>query len=113
MDVKALYPSIQWIPGSREVARGIREAKLKFENINKQELVQYVALNFSTNEINKSGLADVVPSKKHGTNIRLASREGDQSHLFDYSEARAPNNDEINLLMSMVVSKITHLTMSK
>ena len=112
MDVKALYPSIQWIPGSKEVKRGIRNSKLNFRNINKREAAQFIALNYSRNKILNEGVEKMIPVKLPGTNIKLASREGDQSQLFDYTGITDIPTGNLSVIMGMVVAKITHLCMS-
>ena len=94
------------------MGRGIKDAKLKFSNINRKEAVQYVALNFSREEIAKEGLTQVIPTKQPGTNIRLAAREGDQSGLFNYTNVRDVTDDDLTMVMGMIISKITHVNMS-
>ena len=112
VDVKALYPSIQWISGAKEMQKGIVESGIEFNNINIKEACQYVCLNYSKDEITKEGVIDYIPDKLVGTNIKLAAREGDQSSLFDYTDKLEPDKDVKNMIMAMVIKKVTHTTMS-
>ena len=52
--------------------------------MNKREAVQFIALNYSRSEVLAEGVEKYIPVKKQGTNINLASRDGNQEHLFDY-----------------------------
>ena len=58
------------------------------------------------------GLTEVIPDKLPRTNLWLASREGDQTHLFEYKDTRQPTDVEVNCIMSLVISKLTHINMS-
>ena len=71
-----------------------------------------MALDYSTTEVKDDGLKDVIPVKLPGTNLRLAAREGYQSHLFDYSNTRQPTETEMTHVMSLVIAKLTHTNMS-
>ena len=51
MDVKALYPSIQWGPGCKEIAKAIVDSKVALLDMDEKELVQYIALEYSREEI--------------------------------------------------------------
>ena len=112
MDVKALYPSIQWDRGSAEIGRGIKESKIKFEELNPKELVQYIAVTHSRKEIEKAGFSKLVPNKLTGTNLRLAARENDQSHLFDWTDIGVPDNQELKSLLGMAIKKGVHTCLS-
>ena len=35
MDVKGLYPAIQWIKGPEEMGKGVEDSKVKFPTVNK------------------------------------------------------------------------------
>ena len=112
MDVSALYPSIQWVRGSDEMFKGIKESKVVFKDLNVKELVQYIALNYSRQEISNAGVEHLIPLKLPGTNAKLAAREGDQSHLFDYNGVQEPGGGDINTLVGLAIKKASHLCLS-
>ena len=112
MDVKALYPSIQWGSGAVEVGKGINESKTSFENVNFRELCQYLAVTYSRDELVKAELDNYIPTKKSGTLLKLAAREGDQESLFNWADVKEPDEKIKQALLGLAVRKGVHTCMS-
>ena len=70
------------------------------------------ALNYSRQEIIAEGVFHLIPTKKPGTTIRLAAREGDQSGLFDYTGVQDPRESDLNKLVGLATKKGVHTCMS-
>ena len=112
MDVKALYPSIQWISGAKEISKAVGESKVKIAEMDDRELCQYIAIEFSDEEIKAEGVRSIIPGKKKGTNLRKTAREGDQSDLLDYSETDQMTDKDRRKVLSLAVRKAVHTVLS-
>ena len=90
MDVKALYPSIQWERCCEEVRQVAEGSTVDLEQFDWLEFSRYVALNCSDQDIDQAGLSQVIPQVVEGTTLKAAGRIGDQEHLFTPAQAE-PN----------------------
>ena len=112
MDVKGLYPAIQWDRGTEEVFKGIKEGTIEVENLNINELKQYLSIQCSREELRQHNLDQFVPVKLSSTNLKLAAREGDQSKLFDYTHTIEPNEHQTRELFALGIKKATYQCLS-
>ena len=71
MDVKALYPSMEWKEIITSVREMIESSEIEEENINWTELGKYLAVTMSKDEITDEGLRHVIPRRKEETNRNI------------------------------------------
>ena len=64
MDVKALYPSMQWEDIVIAVKEMIEMSGLEIENVNWREVSKYIAVMVPAEVIEKEGLTVVIPKRK-------------------------------------------------
>ena len=64
MDVKALYPSMEWDAIVAAVKEMILKSKMKIENVDWREVAKYIAVEIPAEEIEKEGLSLVIPKRK-------------------------------------------------
>ena len=63
MDVKSLYPSITKAVAKKAIEDIIQNTDINILNINWWEVVKYVFVTISQQEINDKELSDVIPSR--------------------------------------------------
>ena len=63
MDVIKLYPSLQKEVCKRAIKWLIGKSDISLENIDWVQIVRYVAVNMSAEEIAEEGLTDVIPGR--------------------------------------------------
>ena len=64
MDVRALYPSMTWEEIVCSVKDMIMRSQMTIENVNWQEVGKFIAVKVPQEEIEREGLALVVPKRK-------------------------------------------------
>ena len=80
MDVKALYPSLQWASSSKNILMGIKESDLKFQTVNKTALGRYLAVTTTEKEREREQLQDVIPEPLNRVKLKDLGKR-DDSHL--------------------------------
>ena len=71
MDVKALYPSMEWLEIMTAVREMVENSSEDIENVNWYELGKYLAVTMEPEEIEREGLRNVVPMRKVETNRKM------------------------------------------
>ena len=64
MDVKALYPSMQWDDIVVAVKEMIEKSELEIDNLDWREVGKYIAVMVPEEIIEKEGLMHVIPKRK-------------------------------------------------
>ena len=71
MDVKALYPSMEWDEIGRAVRELIENSEKDVEGVDWHELGKYLAVNMTAGEIAEENLQHVIPKRKEGSNRKI------------------------------------------
>ena len=71
MDVKALYPSMEWNEIMKAVREMIESCEKQIEEVNWTEVSRYLAITMTKEEIEKEGLQNVIPRRKNGPNRKV------------------------------------------
>ena len=72
MDVKALYPSMEWKEILTSVKELIVNSKEEVEGVDYIEVGKYLAVTMSREDIRREGLANVVPERKEETGREIS-----------------------------------------
>ena len=72
MDVKALYPSMEWDEIDIAVRELIETSDKDVEGVDWQELGKYLAVNMTTEEIVEERLQHVIPKRREETNRKIS-----------------------------------------
>ena len=83
MDVKALYPNLNIKRSAEECAREIEESEIEFENVDYKWAGKFIVSNLSQSKIDKAGLSQIVPRRKHHFGTRPG---GTTQELYDKRE---------------------------
>ena len=69
-------------------------------------------MTYSRDELVKAELDNYIPTKKSGSLLKLAAREGDQESLFNWADVKKPDEKIKQALLGLAVRKGVHTCMS-
>ena len=72
MDVKALYPSMEWNEIIVAVKEMVENSKEVVRNVDYEEVGKYLAVTMSKEEIDSEGLSNVIPKRKKETGREIS-----------------------------------------
>ena len=106
MDVKALYPSMEWEEIVTSVDEMIRNSENDIETVDYHEVGKYLAVTMSKEEIKKERLEHVIPLRKQETGRKisvayLANKENDKT----WKRARPPGTRQKKKMLALAVTK--------
>jgi hypothetical protein len=105
MDVKALYPSMEWDAIVAAVKEMILKSKMKVDNVDWREVAKYIAVEIPSEEIEKEGLSLVIPKKKGRPGRKrtinfLQNKKNDSK----WTVARKPGARQKQKMLALVIS---------
>ena len=107
MDVKALYPSMEWDEIVVAVKEMIENSDKTVENVDWHEIGKYIAVTMSEESIKKEGLEHVIPRRKAGRRKRrvtvayLCQKENEDK----WNSARTPGKKQKKRMLALVVAE--------
>ena len=106
MDVKALYPSMDWEEIIVSVREMIENSKEDIENVDYNEIGKYLAVTLTEEDIAREGLEHVVPKRKveTGRSISVAYL-CNKSNEDKWQRARPPGNRQKKRMVALAVAE--------
>ena len=106
MDVKALYPSMEWGEIMKAVREMIESSERTVENVDWQEVGKYLAVTMSEKDIEKEGLQHVVPRRKgEGRRRVTVAYLGQKKNEDQWELARTPGTRQKKKMLALVVAE--------
>ena len=106
MDVKALYPSMDWGEIIISVREMVEESKREIEDVNWHELGKYLAVTMSKEEIEKEGLIHVIPTRKEETGRRITvAYLCNKQNSEKWNSARSPGCRQRKKMLALAISQ--------
>jgi hypothetical protein len=105
MDVKALYPSMEWNEIGRAVREMVEHSEKQIEDVDWTELSRYLAVTMTKDEIEKEGLQKVIPERKRETNRKvsvayLVNKENEEN----WTRGRVPGCNQKKKMMGIAIA---------
>ena len=112
MDVKALYPSMEWDEVRKSVRDIVENSELKIESIDWKELGKYLAIILSEEQIKQEHLRAVIPirSKPTNRNITIAYLH-DKKNEDKWLNADKPDNEQKKKMLAIAIAEGVQLCM--
>ena len=106
MDVKALYPSMEWEEIIKSVREMIEGSDMEIENVDWKEVGKYLAVSMTKEEIEREGLRKVVPERK-GENLRkiTVSYLNNKNNDDQWENTRAPGKKQKRKMLGLIVAE--------
>ena len=113
MDVRALYPSMEW----KEIVNAVREmienSEKEVENVDWTELGKYLAVTMSDEQIEKEGLRKVIPQRKDETKRKIGvAYLLDKKNDEKWTKCRPPGHKQRKKMIGIAVSEGVEVCMS-
>ena len=106
MDVKALYPSMDWEEITTSVREMIENSEKDIEKVDWQEVGKYIAVNMSEEAIENEGLRNVIPRRKNETNRRISvAYLADKKNDDKWTIARKPGHRQRKKMLAIAVTE--------
>ena len=106
MDVKALFPSMEWKEIITAVREMIESSELEIESIEWKELGKYLAVTMSEEQINDEDLRSVIPKREKETNRKITvAYLNEKKNKNKWLTARMPNNNEKKKMIAIAVAQ--------
>ena len=106
MDVKALYPSMEWEEITKSVQIMIEESDMEIESIDMQEVGKYLAVTMDKDSIKHEGLQHVIPQRKNENNHRITvSYLNDKRNDDEWLSARKPGKRQQRKMIGLAVAE--------
>ena len=106
MDVKALYPSMEWDEIITAVRELIENSEEEIKNADYEEIGKYLAVTMTREEIVKEGLSHVVPERKIETgreiSVAYLCRKANEDK---WKKARKPGKKQKKRMVALAVAK--------
>ena len=106
MDVKALYPSMEWNEIEKSVREMVENSERDIENVNWIEVGKYLAVIMSEEEIEREGLRRVIPERRGETNRKITvAYLADKKNEDKWMQARAPGSRQKKKMLGIAISR--------
>ena len=113
MDVKALYPSMEWKEIITSVKELIENSENEIKNVDYCEVGKYLAVTVSKEEIAKEGLTNVVPERKEETGREITvAYLCNKSNIHKWKNARKPGKKQRKKMVALAVAEGVKACMS-
>ena len=113
MDVKALYPSMEWEETIIAVRELIEESEEGIQNVNYSEVGKYLAVTLTKEEIAREGLEHVVPKRKIDTGREISIAYLCNANNKDkWQRARIPGSRQKRKMVAIAVAEGVRACMS-
>ena len=106
MDVKALYPSMEWEDIIVSVREMIEGSEMEIDNVDWKEVGKYLAVSMTREDIEREGLRKVIPERK-GENTRqiTVSYLNDKKNEDQWESARSPGKKQKRKMIALAVAE--------
>lgn len=113
MDVKALYPSMEWKEIITSVKELIESSENEVENVDYGEVGKYLAVTMSRDEITREGLTNVIPERKEETGREISvAYLCNKDNVNKWKRARKPGNRQKKKMVALAVAEGVRACMS-
>ena len=105
MDVKALFPSMNWDEIVQAVRDMIENSEKQIEKVDWKEVGKYLAVSLTQEEIIKEGLQHVVPKRINETNREISvAYLSNKANEENWARARMPGNKQKKKMLGLTVA---------
>ena len=106
MDVRALYPSMEWHEIGLAVRDMIENSEHEIENVDWVEVGKYLAVTMEEDQIIKEGLRNVIPKRKEETNRKIGIAYLNNKQNDDkWANARSPGCRQKKKMLGIAVAE--------
>ena len=108
MDVKALYPSMEWSEIMTAVREMVENSSEEIENVNWYELGKYLAVTMEPEQIEREGLRHVIPMRKteHETHRKITvAYLCDKNNDHKWGNARSPGHRQRKKMLGIAIAE--------
>ena len=105
MDVKSLYPSLRKSVCKDAAKWLVNKSGVSVENVDWTQVTRYLAVNMTPEEIDKEGVADVIPGR-----VKKTRRQLTMHSLYvntadkDWLPSKTPSEDQKRILLGLVMA---------
>ena len=105
MDVKALYPSMDWKEIGIAVKEMVESCEKDIQDVDWKEVGKYLATALTKEEIEKEGLHHVIPKRKRETNRKITvAYLNDKKNAGKWSDARTPGHKQKKRMIGLTLA---------
>ena len=106
MDVRALYPSMEWSEIMTAVREMIENSDEVVENVDWVEMGKYLAVTMEEEQIEKEGLRSVIPKRKVETGRKIGvAYLNDKKNADKWMDAESPGDGQKKKMLGLVVAE--------
>ena len=106
MDVKALYPSMEWEDIIVSVREMIEGSEMEIDNVDWKEVGKYLAVSMTREDIEREGLRKVIPERKGGNTRQITvSYLNDKKNDDQWENARSPGKKQKRKMIALAVAE--------
>ncbi len=105
MDVKALYPSMDWSEIMKAVREMIESSEKQVEDVDWVEISRYLAITMTKEEIEKEGLQKVIPRRSKCPNRKVTvAYLTNKANEDNWLKGRAPGSNQKKKMIGIAVA---------
>ena len=105
MDVKALYPSMDWKEIGIAVKEMVESCEKDIQDVDWKEVGKYLATTLTKEEIEKEGLSHVIPKRKQETNRKITvAYLNNKKNEGNWSNARSPGRKQKKRMIGLTLA---------
>ena len=113
MDVKALYPSMEWEEIITSVKELIEQSEDEVKNVDYTEVGKYLAVTMSREEVTREGLSNVIPKRKVETGREISvAYLCNKDNEDKWKRARKPGSRQKKKMIALAVAEGVRACMS-
>ena len=113
MDVKALYPSMEWKEIITAVKELVENSEEEAKNVNYEEVGKYLAVTMTRAEIEREGLDDVVPERKVETGREITvAYLCNKANEEKWKTTKTPEKEQRKKMVALAVAEGVRVCMS-
>ena len=106
MDVKALYPSMEWNEIVKAVREMIETCEEQIEDVDWDEVGRYLAITMTKEEVEKEGLQKVIPKRKNGPDRKVTvAYLTNKTNENNWLKGRTPGKNQKKKMIGIAVAK--------
>ena len=106
MDVKALYPSMEWHEIMTAVREMIEQSTEQIENVDWLEVGKYLAVTMEPEQIEREGLRLVIPERKEDTGRKIGVAYLNNKENNDkWKEVRSPGERQKKKMLGLAIAE--------
>ena len=114
MDVKALYPSMEWGEIIKSVEELIENSQEEIKNVDYEEVGKYIAVTVDKERIASEGLSNVIPERKRETGRAITvAYLCNKSNEDKWKTARKPGKQQRKKMIAIAVAEGIRVCMSQ